>query len=208
MDDIYSLAQQFKILYRVPPGSWLLIAAVFLAFWSVLMLFLDASVPPEQHRNTEFLRRARRRGKTATVLNLLLALSGLAVIVMVTFVRQPGAGHRVIFYPLRVLYGMRAPGDYWQVTVMNLVLCVPFACGLAFLLGRWGREGLRTPGRARRGWASALTVLICLLLSAAAETLQYFTGSGLAEVDDVLMNTLGGALGTVPYTVLNRRRQN
>ena len=130
------------------------------------------------------------------VLNFFLVLVGLAIIVLVTFVRRGSDEHRVVFYPLRVLYGMKAPGDYWQVMIMNLVLYVPFACGLAFCLQRG------------RGWLRChpvfVTVLICLLLAVIAEVLQYITGSGLAEVDDVLMNTLGGVLGGMPCHVCCR----
>ena len=42
------------------------------------------------------------------------------------------------------------------------------------------------------GWKS---VAICALLSVCIETIQYFTGFGLAEFDDVISNTLGGAIG-------------
>lgn len=39
------------------------------------------------------------------------------------------------------------------------------------------------------------SVLVCTLLSVCIETVQYFTGLGLAEFDDVISNTLGGAIG-------------
>lgn len=196
MDDIFTIYRQFKVLYRVHPAIWLLIAAGFLALWTLLMRLLDWRVPPEQSANPGFLRSARRRGRAALVLNFFLVLVGLAIIVLVTFVRRGSDEHRVVFYPLRVLYGMKAPGDYWQVMIMNLVLYVPFACGLAFCLQRG------------RGWLRChpvfVTVLICLLLAVIAEVLQYITGSGLAEVDDVLMNTLGGVLGGMPCHVCCR----
>lgn len=191
MDDIFTIYRQFKVLYRVPPVIWLLIAAGFLALWTLLMRLLDWRVPPEQSRNPGFLRSARRRGRAALVLNLFLVLLGLMIIALVTFVRRGSVEHRVVLYPLRVLYGMKAPGDYWQVMIMNLVLYVPFACGLAFCLGRGHGRLWRHPVFA--------TIIICLLLSVLAEVLQFITGSGLAEVDDVLMNTLGACLSTLPY---------
>ena len=143
--------------------------------------------------NPDFLRGARWRGRITVGLNLLLMLAGLLIIILVTFVRRGSVEHRVVLYPFRVLYGMKVPRSYWQVTIMNLVLYVPLACGLTFCF----RHG--------HGWfrrhPALVTVLICLLLSVTAELLQYFCGSGLAEVDDVLMNTLGGALGTIPYVI-------
>ena len=191
MDYIYSITRQFKLLYRVPPGTWFLITVGFLLFWTLLMRLLDWRVPQEQSENPGFLRGARWRGRVALVVNLLLMIVGLLSIALVTFVRRGSVEHRVVLYPFRVLYGMKAPGDYWQVTIMNLVLYVPFACGLTFCLER---------GRDWFGHHPVLaTVVICLLLSLLAETLQYITGSGLAEVDDVLINTLGGVFGTIPY---------
>ena len=196
MTGIFTIYRQFKVLYRVLPGIWLLIITGFLALWTMLMLFLDWRVPPEQSMNPGFLRGARRRGKIARVLNLFLMLLGLMIIALVTFVRRGSVEHRVVFYPLRVLYGLKAPADYWQVMIMNLVLYVPFACGLAFCVERG------------RGWIHcypvSATIAICLLTSILAEGLQYITGSGLAEVDDVLMNTLGGVLGGMPCLVCGR----
>ena len=198
MDDIYSITKQFLLLYRVPPGAWLLIATGFLVLWTLLMLCLKAHALQGQRRNLAVLRRT----KATFVLNLLLMLLGLAVILLVTFVRRGSAGHSVIFYPLRVLYGMQAPSDYWQITIMNFVLYVPFSCGLAFLLG-----GFSSRYNAARRPAALWTVLICMLLSFLAEAMQYIAGSGLAEVDDVLANTLGGALGTLPFILIKRKQQ-
>lgn len=188
MDDIYSFVKQFRLLYRVPPDIWLLIAAGLLLLWGLLMGGLVQRGPD-----------VPRRGRIAVGLNLVLMLAGLLIIILVTFVRRGSAEHRVILYPFRMLYGMKAPGDYWQVTIMNLVLYVPFSCGLTFCFCRGHGWFRRHPA-----WG---TVLICLLLSVTAELLQYFCGSGLAEMDDVLVNTLGGALGTIPYIIcrhLNR----
>lgn len=200
MDNLLYIAGQFKLLYRIPPQRWLLITAAFLLLWTLLMRLLDWRVPQERSKNPGFLRSARRRGRVAFIINLILTLLGLAVVALVTFVRRGSVEHRVVLYPFRVLYGMKAPGDYWQVTIMNLVLYVPFACGLCFCLERC------------RGWLrqhpALATVMICLLLSLLAEALQYITGSGLAEVDDVLVNTLGAALGTIPYFFFRKHSES
>ena len=41
----------------------------------------------------------------------------------------------------------------------------------------------------------AWSFLLNLLLSAAIETIQYFTGFGLAELVDIISNGLGGLIG-------------
>lgn len=119
-------------------------------------------------------------------------LLGLTIILLVTFVRRKSSENQVILIPMRVLFGLRAPGDFWDVTVMNVVLYVPFACGLCFVLGKKYTHPAR------------LTILICFILSFTAEVLQYILDSGWTEVDDVLMNTLGAFLGTLPYMITSK----
>ena len=180
------------MLYRIPPVYWLLIMAGFLALWTLLMALLGRRVPVKQSENTTLKQRSLKPNKAAYALNLILMLVGLTIILLVTFVRRGSTVHQVILIPLRVLFGQKAPGDYWQVTIMNLVLYVPFACGLCFIMGK---KRLHPVGE---------TILICSILAFVAEALQYALGSGTAEVDDVLVNTLGALLGTVPYMLCRR----
>lgn len=60
----------------------------------------------------------------------------------------------------------------------NLVWFVPFGILLPILTKR----------RAR-------TIFYCFLLSLLIETLQYVFGTGVSEVEDLILNTLGGAIG-------------
>ena len=46
---------------------------------------------------------------------------------------------------------------------------------------------------------SLLTMLTIMVLSMLTETVQYFTRTGLMELDDVINNTLGGVIGLVAY---------
>ena len=192
MIDLYYIARQFKLLYRIPPGRWLLIAAGFLVLWTLLMTFLLRNVPREQRKNPGVLRRAFRRWKIAAALNRLLLIFGLALILLLTFVRRGYGEKGLVLLPLRPLFGVKTPGDYWQVMIMNIVLYVPFACGLTFRL----RERVWHPF-----WVA---LLICFLMSVLAEALQYVFGSGLCEVDDVLMNMLGALFGALPSVICRR----
>jgi glycopeptide antibiotics resistance protein len=59
----------------------------------------------------------------------------------------------------------------------------------------------------RRPWTSAFRVaLVCMILSLAIETLQYDSGRRVADIDDVLLNTLGGVLGYAGFVGLRRWR--
>ena len=146
----------------------------------------------EETQNTALIKSVLSKSRFMFALNLILMLLGLAIILLVTFVRRKSSENQVIMFPMRVLFGLRAPGDYWHVTVMNIVLYVPFACGLCFVLGK------------KYKLSAGLTIVICFILSFAAEVLQYSLDSGWAEVDDVLMNTLGAFLGTLPYVITTK----
>ena len=63
----------------------------------------------------------------------------------------------------------------------NILLFVPMGAGLPFFF-----KGINSAGR---------LVAITFLLSLLIETLQLFTVTGQFDIDDVLLNTLGAALG-------------
>lgn len=66
----------------------------------------------------------------------------------------------------------------WAGNLLNLLPYIPFGCTSQ----RW------KPNRKR-------IVVIVFILSVCCEVLQYFTGRGMADVNDVLFNTIGAAVG-------------
>lgn len=38
-------------------------------------------------------------------------------------------------------------------------------------------------------------MLVCFLVSFSIELLQFITGKGVADIDDIILNTIGGAVG-------------
>lgn len=60
--------------------------------------------------------------------------------------------------------------------IKNIVLFIPF--GLLFPLRKW-----------------KIVLLSALLFSISIESIQYFMGLGLCELDDVICNTIGAMLG-------------
>ena len=86
------------------------------------------------------------------------------------------------------LYALQYDGGLWSSQIMwNVCLFIPLG-GLLPCVFRPLRKG---------AWK---TVLICLLLSLCIEFVQYFTGR-IADMDDVICNTLGGVFGRALYTV-------
>lgn len=72
---------------------------------------------------------------------------------------------------------------YWYFIIGNILLFAPLGFLLCQLFGR-SRCQIRI-------------VLLCLLFSCIIEAIQYITGTGLCEFDDIFHNTLGGGLGGI-----------
>lgn len=202
MRELFYIARWFRRFYRITNGQWIVILTVFLLLWTGLLIVLSPA-GREYSDSENHGQRDRWKSVFLQILNLLLVLAGLVAIDFVTLVRWSDSSHHMVLIPLRPLFGLNVPKSYWHVTVMNIVLFVPFACGLSCCLGirsmlRADREPRRIPIR----HPVAFTILVCFLLSVLAETAQYFFGMGLCEVDDVLMNTLGGAVGTIPFCLM------
>ncbi len=53
-----------------------------------------------------------------------------------------------------------------------------------------------------------VTIIIAFTFSTMIEAIQYIFALGLCETDDVIMNTLGAAIGTVSYIVCTKLRKN
>lgn len=86
------------------------------------------------------------------------------------------------------LYAFRYDGGLWSSQIMwNICLFMPLGALLpcVFLPLRKG------------AWKA---ILICFLLSACIETVQFFIGR-VADMDDLICNTLGGVFGRALYTV-------
>lgn len=124
----------------------------------------------------------RRRGLLAA------ALIGYVVcVIYITLLsRTPSLlrGFKGLFVTWREwLGGNRATG---REMLENLILFIPFGCLTASLARACGTQ---------RGRGAVLTVLAGLACSLAIECLQYYTGRGWFDVDDLLHNSLGAGLG-------------
>lgn len=66
----------------------------------------------------------------------------------------------------------------WAGNLLNLILYVPYGA----TSWQWKREGKKV-------------IVAGFILSVSCEVLQYLTGRGMADVNDVLFNTLGATVG-------------
>lgn len=79
--------------------------------------------------------------------------------------------------------------------VGNIVAFIPFGFLFASLLSY----------RKRFTWL--FTISVSALLSAIVELMQFFTRTGSCDIDDVILNTLGGAIGYMIFYLLFVRKE-
>ena len=88
-------------------------------------------------------------------------------------------------YHLDIFWSYREWNTYWAEIITNIILFIP----LGFLLGRLV------------GWKG---ILIAAVMSAAIETIQLIMHLGLFEIDDIIHNTVGAAIGAALHKLVKR----
>ena len=86
-----------------------------------------------------------------------------------------------------IFWSYREWNTYWAEIITNIILFIP----LGFLLGRLV------------GWKG---ILIAVGMSAAIEIIQLITYLGLFEIDDIIHNTVGAAIGYLLMMLFRRAR--
>ena len=118
----------------------------------------------------------RRHRKFWIIFNVIICLPVLYLVLRYTVLyRTPSDDHQFMFF---------APfnSEFYRELLMNVLLFYPLGLTLTVLIGPW-------------------SILVAFILSFGIESWQYIAGTGVAQVSDVLMNTLGCAIGTVPYLI-------
>ena len=83
---------------------------------------------------------------------------------------------------------------FWiKQIILNILLFVPLGILLPMICDRF-----------KKLWK---IVLIGFLFSCLIEVMQYITGRGLTEIDDVINNTLGAFLGFLIYACISKPRK-
>ena len=91
-----------------------------------------------------------------------------------------------VFIPFHSFYQAKIEPEIYRAMLMNLFLFEPIGLSLPNIL----------PKKANPVVA---TVIIAMLLSVFIEAIQYYFCLGRCETDDVIMNTLGAAVGGIAY---------
>ena len=152
--------------------------------WTVciLLLFLLLLWPVLCQRVGE-----RRR----VLLNTVLACVAAFVILYATILTRSAGVPEAILTPFASLTAARVQPEIYREMLMNIFLFFPLGLTLSNALPRkWHRWG-----------RIILTTLIGFILSVGIEYAQYRYALGMAEVDDVICNTLGAFIGSISLLI-------
>lgn len=115
-----------------------------------------------------------RLTKTIAAILLIVAIYGILSYTVIG--RTPSEEHSFVF-------AAQYTNEFYRELFMNALLYYPLGLFLSVFLGPW-------------------SILVAFLSSVAIESWQYLSGSGLAQGTDLIMNTLGAAIGALPFLIV------
>ena len=118
--------------------------------------------------------------------NLAVFAGIAAVIFYMTVYTRGESPSEAILMPFQSFQEAKIQPELYRSMLMNVFLFVPIGLSLPFVLGKG-----KIP--------AFFTVAAALAFSAGIEYLQYRYALGRCEVDDVIMNTLGAAVGCLAH---------
>lgn len=164
-----------QFIYSMKLSSLILLMLILLLFWSCV----------------DTLIRHRTAWKT---LNALFALLSLLAILYTTILNRSQGSHEVNLRPFASLIAAVKQPEIYRAMLMNVFLFFPF--GLSF--------STALPGKHKTSLKIILTTIVGCALSIAVEYTQYRYGLGVAEVDDVICNTIGMFFGSTALIIMRK----
>jgi len=120
-------------------------------------------------------------------LNLALTAVALAAIAGATVLSREGTEVSINWQPFHMFFEYGGSNEAWRLLIMNGFLFFPLGLALPNLFA----------GRRPIILRILFTVLVCFLLSAVLEQLQYHFSLGVTEIDDIIWNTFGGTVASL-----------
>lgn len=124
----------------------------------------------------------------------------LGFIVYMTIAWREATSARGVFELFRSYSRFFSNGRTRQEIINNIWLFIPFGAVLTSLL----RD------KAGKGKVKSIMIcgLICMVLSGTIELIQWVGKIGLCELDDIVSNTIGGAIGSAAATLVRQKKQH
>ena len=113
------------------------------------------------------------------------------VLFITLFSREMDLIHRIEWIPFWSVYDWIISGsDYGVSFFLNIALFIPLGYYLAELSGKAGEKNHK---------GIAVAAIQCFALALIIEVIQFISYRGLSDIDDLISNTLGGAIGATLY---------
>ena len=158
-------------IYAIPLHMVIFLMLALLIVWAMLSL----------HKNQ----------KKRTIVNLVLCSITASTILYATILTRTPGVPEAILTPFAALTAAQQQPELYREMLMNVFLFFPLGLTLSNAL----------PQKWHRWVRIILTTLVGCILSAGIEYAQYRYALGMAEVDDVICNTLGAFIGSTSLLI-------
>ena len=158
-------------IYALPLWTVTFLMLALLIVWAMLSL----------HKNQ------RKR----SIINAVLCPITVLIILYATVLTRTPGSYELILTPFATFTAALQQPELYREMLMNIFLFFPLGLTLSNALPQKWHRWLRI----------ALTTLIGCILSAGIEYAQYRYALGMAEVDDVICNTLGALIGSTSLLI-------
>ncbi len=132
------------------------------------------------------------RGRLKRAVCIGAAVASLAVIFALTVVKRSSGEHGLILIPFYSFVEAQAQPEMYRSMLMNVCLFLPLGLSLPLAL----------PGKIRH--RVLVTILCALVVSVLVEGVQLVLSLGRCETDDVIMNVLGAAIGSLSFLICKK----
>ena len=133
--------------------------------------------------------KSKRKSQVWKTVNIVGIIGGTMVFLYATLLTRQSVAREIIIVPFYSFYEALKQPEYYRSMLMNVFLFEPIGLTLPFVL----------PDRICK--KTMLTLVFGFLFCAGVEIIQAILCLGRAEVDDIICNTLGCAMGTGAHLI-------
>ena len=127
------------------------------------------------------------------IFNCIFSILGILIIFECTLFNRSTTVKELIFIPFYSFYQAIEQPEYYRVMLMNVILFEPIGLTLPFVLPKGNSKKF------------LIVIGLGFLISVCVECIQYVFCIGRTEMDDVICNTFGCAIGAGAYLIYQKR---
>lgn len=164
-----------QLFYALPLYCIFISSMLALIIWNILYICLKV-----------------RFSKTLNLfayLNKILSIISIFVIIYITILSRKSCIQEIEMIPFHSFIKAKIQPELYRSMFMNIVLFFPIGIFMPFSFKIRSYKNI------------FYTLIFALAFSISIETLQYIFSLGYCEIDDVIMNSIGVALGTLSFLI-------